>query len=31
MQLRAPELLRQQAFIAGVWVSADSGASVAIL
>jgi succinate-semialdehyde dehydrogenase/glutarate-semialdehyde dehydrogenase len=31
MQLRAPELLRQQAFIAGAWVSADSGASVAIL
>ncbi len=30
MQLRAAELLRQQAFIAGAWVSADSGASVAI-
>jgi len=31
MQLRDPDLFRQQAFTAGVWVSADSGASVAIL
>jgi len=30
MQLHAPELFRTQAFIAGTWVSADSGATVTI-
>lgn len=30
MQLRDPDLFRQQAFIAGAWVSADSRATVAI-
>jgi succinate-semialdehyde dehydrogenase/glutarate-semialdehyde dehydrogenase len=30
MQLRAPELFRTQAFVAGAWVSADSGATVEI-
>ena len=30
MQLRDPELFRQQAYIAGAWIAADSGATVAI-
>ncbi|MDO9243875.1 MAG: NAD-dependent succinate-semialdehyde dehydrogenase [Rhodocyclaceae bacterium] len=30
MQLRDPQLLRHQAFIAGAWTAADSGATVAV-
>ncbi|MDP1607075.1 MAG: NAD-dependent succinate-semialdehyde dehydrogenase [Rhodocyclaceae bacterium] len=30
MQLRDPQLLRNQAFIAGAWTAADSGASVTV-
>lgn len=30
MQLRDPQLLRNQAFIAGAWTAADSGATVAV-
>ena len=30
MQLRDPQLFREQAFIAGTWITADSGATVAI-
>ncbi|MEW6512751.1 MAG: NAD-dependent succinate-semialdehyde dehydrogenase [Pseudomonadota bacterium] len=30
MQLQAPGLLRQQAFVAGCWIAADSGATVTI-
>ncbi|MHB1360482.1 MAG: NAD-dependent succinate-semialdehyde dehydrogenase [Rhodocyclaceae bacterium] len=30
MQLRDPQLLRHQAFIAGAWAAADSGATVAV-
>ena len=31
MQLRVPELLRDRAFVAGAWIAADSGATVAVL
>ncbi|MDO8959847.1 MAG: aldehyde dehydrogenase family protein, partial [Rhodocyclaceae bacterium] len=30
MQLRDPQLLRNQAFIAGAWTAADSGATAAV-
>ena len=30
MQLRAHELLRDRAFVAGSWIAADSGATVAV-